>query len=94
MTSQQSMKTFFEKLLKNIRIVVILVLAVFLIAGSVFTIDPEEVGVIVRFGQYIKTVDPGLNFKIPFAETVYKVPVEKQQKLEFGFRTTDRNNFV
>ncbi len=91
MTSQQSMKTFFEKLLKNIRIVVILVLAVFLIAGSVFTIDPEEVGVIVRFGQYIKTVDPGLNFKIPFAETVYKVPVEKQQKLEFGFRTTDAN---
>jgi membrane protease subunit HflK len=28
-----------------------------------------------------------LNIKIPFAEDVYKVPVERQQKLEFGFRT-------
>jgi membrane protease subunit HflK len=31
---------------------------------------------------------PGLNFKIPFIEQVYKVPVERQQKMEFGFRTT------
>jgi membrane protease subunit HflK len=53
-----------------------------------FTVSPEEVGVILRFGKYDRTVDPGLNFKLPFGvETVYKVPVERQLKLEFGFRT-------
>ncbi|MFT5338234.1 MAG: membrane protease subunit HflK [Sphingobacteriales bacterium] len=59
-----------------------------ILISSIFTVNPEEVGVIVRFGKYVRTVDPGLNFKFPFMEKVYKVPVERQQKLEFGFRTT------
>lgn len=55
-----------------------------------FTIGPEEVGVILRFGKYVRTVNPGLNFKIPFwIETQIKVPVERQLKEEFGFRTVD-----
>lgn len=53
----------------------------------VFQVGTEEVGVITRFGKYVRTVNPGLNLKMPFAEDVYKVPVERQQKLEFGFRT-------
>ncbi|MHB2154714.1 FtsH protease activity modulator HflK [Calditrichota bacterium GD2] len=56
--------------------------------SSWFTIGAEEVGVVVRFGKYVRTVDPGLNFKLPFGiETVYKVPVQRQLKQEFGFRT-------
>jgi membrane protease subunit HflK len=54
---------------------------------SIFQVSTEEVGVITRFGKYVRQVEPGLNLKIPFAEDVYKVPVERQQKLEFGFRT-------
>jgi membrane protease subunit HflK len=53
-----------------------------------FQIGPEEVGVITRFGKYTRQVPPGLHFKVPLVEKVYKVPVERQQKLEFGFRTT------
>ncbi len=61
---------------------------VFLIFSSFFTVEPEEVGVILRFGKYVRTVNPGLNLKIPLGiEKVYKVPVERQLKLEFGFRT-------
>jgi membrane protease subunit HflK len=56
--------------------------------SSIFQVSTEEVGVITRFGKYVRQVEPGLNLKIPFAEDVYKVPVERQQKLEFGFRTT------
>ena len=56
---------------------------------SIFQIETEEVGVITRFGKYVRQVEPGLNFKIPFMEDVYKVPVERQQKLEFGFRTAE-----
>lgn len=58
-----------------------------LVFSSFIQIETEEVGVVLRFGKYIKTMEPGLNFKLPFVESVYKVPVERQQKLEFGFRT-------
>ncbi len=70
---------------KPILVVLVLVIAAW---SAFFQIGPEEVGVITRFGKYIRSVESGLNVKAPFIETVYKVPVERQQKLEFGFRTT------
>ena len=74
---------------KTIRLVVIvLAVAIFIFSGF-FTISPEEVGVVLRFGKYSRTSSPGLNFKMPFGiESVTKVPVERQLKQEFGFRTT------
>jgi membrane protease subunit HflK len=64
-------------------------IGVILLFTTIYTVGPEEVGVIVRFGKYDRTVTPGLNFKIPFwVENVYKIPVERQLKQEFGFRTT------
>ena len=55
--------------------------------NAVYQIEPEEAGIVLRFGKYIRNTDPGLHFKIPFAENVLKVPVERQLKQEFGFRT-------
>ncbi|MEO6894687.1 MAG: FtsH protease activity modulator HflK [Ginsengibacter sp.] len=73
---------------RNRKPIVIGILLLILIFGAFFQIKPEELGVVTRYGKYDRTVEPGLNLKIPFLETVYKVPVERQQKLEFGFRTT------
>jgi membrane protease subunit HflK len=70
----------------GLAVAVILILSFFF--SLWFTVEPEEVGVVLQFGKYTRTVDPGLNFKMPFGiEKVYKVPVERQLKLEFGFRT-------
>ena len=55
--------------------------------NAVYQIEPEEAGIVLRFGKYIRNTDPGLHFKLPFAENVLKVPVERQLKQEFGFRT-------
>lgn len=77
-----------EKLFKNVKSVVGIAILALIVMSAFFQIGPEEVGVIVRFGKYSRTVNPGLNYKVPFFESVYKVPVERQQKLEFGFRTT------
>lgn len=77
----------FQSIIKNLRVILLSIIIVVMALGSFFQVGPEEVGVVTRFGQYIKTVDPGLNFKLPFIEKVLKVPVERQQKLEFGFRT-------
>ncbi len=74
---------------KNLLWIVIIIIVVIFSISSIFTVDPEEVGVVLRFGKYSRTVNPGLNFKLPLGiESVQKVPVERQLKLEFGFRTT------
>lgn len=78
-----------EKLKKYYKPIILVVVAVILIATSLFQVGTEEVGVITRFGKHVRIVDPGLKAKIPFIEKVYKVPVERQKKLEFGFRETN-----
>lgn len=66
----------------------LIVLAVVLVVTSFYTVDPEEVGLVMRFGKYIRSSEPGLHVKIPFRiETVLKVPIQRQLKAEFGFRT-------
>ncbi len=58
---------------------------------SVYTIQQDEQGVVLRFGKEIKTVDPGLRFKMPFwIDSVEKVAVKRQLKQEFGFGTQAR----
>lgn len=57
--------------------------------GTVYQIEPEEVGVIQRFGKYAREAAPGLHFKLPFVEDMTRVPVQRQLKQEFGFRTVE-----
>jgi membrane protease subunit HflK len=71
---------------------VVLALGTFLAFGTVFQIEPEEEGVILRFGEFNRTVEPGLHFKLPPPiEEVWKVPTQRQLKEEFGFRTVEAN---
>lgn len=58
-----------------------------------FTIPAESEGVVLRFGEYIKKVPPGLHFKLPFGiDDVREVPTQRQMKLEFGFSTPGHTN--
>ena len=68
---------------------VIAIVAVLTVLFSTwFTIDPEEAGLVLRFGRFARVVPSGLHLKLPYpVETVVKVPVERQLKEEFGFRT-------
>ena len=68
--------------------VVIVIVLCFTAYTSVFTVDPEEKAVVLKFGKEDRIVGQGLHFKLPFfMEQEYKVPVQRQLKLEFGFRT-------
>ena len=70
-----------------LRLIIGLAAAVFLFT-TWFTIDPEEAGIVLRFGRFVRQVRSGLHMKLPYPlETVMKVPVERQLKEEFGFRT-------
>ncbi len=57
---------------------------------SFYTVQPEQRGVVKRFGSVIGITDPGLHFKIPFGiDQIQLVATERVLKQEFGFRTQD-----
>jgi membrane protease subunit HflK len=67
--------------------VLLFVLLGFLLS-TFYTVGPEETAIVLRLGKYVRSTDPGLHFKIPFSiERIIKVPVQRQLKEEFGFRT-------
>lgn len=68
--------------------IVVIVLAVIALMGSFYTVDADQVGIVLRFGKYVRTTEPGLHLKIPFGiEQAIGVKVEKNYQEEFGFRT-------
>jgi membrane protease subunit HflK len=63
------------------------------LTGSFYSVGPESVAVVQRFGRYTGTTDPGLRFKLPFGiDTVSILPVKRQLKLEFGFGSDGGTN--
>ncbi|MHA7128124.1 FtsH protease activity modulator HflK [Algoriphagus namhaensis] len=75
-----------KKYLSKILIGILILIGVF---TSFHTVGPEEEGVVIQLGEFNRTVQPGLNFILPYGiERMYKIPVQRQLKLEFGFRTT------
>jgi modulator of FtsH protease HflK len=74
--------------LGSVKFIVVAVLALVVAFSAFYTVEPEEVGVVMRFGRFVNTTEPGLHFKLPFGiDRVFKVPVQRQLKQEFGFRT-------
>jgi membrane protease subunit HflK len=74
---------------QSVKILVVFVLVLIVLFSSVYQIEPEQVGVIQRFGAYNRITESGLHFKIPFVEKVTKVRAQRQLKEEFGFRTEE-----
>jgi len=69
------------------------ILGFFILAGLkgiIYSIGPDEVGVIQRFGKYIALSSPGLHAKIPLGvDKATPIKVEKVFKKEFGFKTIE-----
>ncbi|MGI8821523.1 MAG: FtsH protease activity modulator HflK [Chthoniobacterales bacterium] len=64
------------------------IVVLFLLWTSFYTVAAESEGVVLRFGKYLTTVEPGLHFKLPFGiDQVTVLPTRRQLKLEFGFYT-------
>ncbi len=69
-------------------IIIGIVIILIIVSSSFYTIGVNQVGIIQRFGKYIRTTPPGLNFKLPWGiEKLTKVPVRLVKKEEFGLRT-------
>ncbi|MEA3347039.1 MAG: protease modulator HflK, partial [Candidatus Auribacterota bacterium] len=73
---------------KYIPVVIVALVVILGLQGAVYSIGPDEVGVIQRFGKFVRTTEPGLHGKIPLGiEKVTPIKVKKIFKEEFGFRT-------
>ena len=59
--------------------------------NSFYTVDIEEEAVVTRFGEYLETTEPGLHYKLPFIDRVFKVQSKKRQEAVFGFRKVSGN---
>jgi len=68
--------------------VILLILLVWGVMTSFYTVQPEQRAVVKRFGSVTGITDPGLHFKIPFGiDQIQLVATERVLKQEFGFRT-------
>jgi modulator of FtsH protease HflK len=69
-------------------LIIVLFFILYFGSSTFYTVGVDEVGIVQRFGKYVRTTPPGLNFKLPAGiETVTKVKVRFVYKEEFGFRT-------
>ena len=71
----------------------LIVLLIAVLLTSSYTVGAESEGVVLRFGKFFKTVEPGLHFKLPLGiDAVTVLPIRRQLKLEFGFATAGYTN--
>ena len=66
----------------------LVILAVLWLASGVYIVEPDEVGVVQRFGEFNRITDSGPHYRIPFpVETVQTPKVTQVRRVEVGFRT-------
>jgi len=65
----------------------ILLIVIWTFSG-LYRVLPDEQGVVLRFGKFVSTTQPGLNYHIPYpVETVLTPKVTKVNRLDIGFRS-------
>jgi membrane protease subunit HflK len=78
---------------KPIGLILIILVLVWLASG-LYRVLPDEQGVVLRFGKFVNTTQPGLNYHIPFpVETVQTPKVTKVNRMDIGFRSERDSGF-
>ena len=72
----------------------LIVLAIIWALSGLYRVLPDEQGVVLRFGKFVKTTQPGLNYHIPFpVENVLTPKVTKVNRMDIGFRSERDSGF-
>jgi modulator of FtsH protease HflK len=72
---------------KGLALVGLAILGLWLASG-IYTVQPDEQGLVTRFGQLNRTTGPGLRYHLPAPiEAVERVPVTRVNRVEVGFRS-------
>ena len=75
-------------------ILILAILAIVWAASGLYRVLPDEQGVVLRFGKFVKTTQPGLNYHIPYpVETALTPKVTKVNRMDIGFRSGADSGF-
>ena len=79
---------FFEGPHKKRNLILFFLAALVLWIGSgIYRVNPDEEGIVLRFGKWVRTTEPGLHLHYPYpVETVYKPKVTQINRTEIGYR--------
>jgi len=73
----------------------LVILAIIWAASGLYRVSPDEQGVVLRFGKFTSTTQPGLNYHIPYPiETVFTPKVTKVNRIDIGFRSGADTGFT
>ena len=72
--------------------VILLALVLIWLASGFYRVLPDEQGVVLQFGKYTTTTQPGLNYHFPYPiERVLTPKVTKVNRVEIGYRQSPDN---
>ena len=75
-------------------LIVLVGLAVLAFFGFTVRVNPDELGIVTRFGEYKRQLSPGLNFRFPYpVEQVYLPKVNFTNRVEIGMRGANDTRF-
>jgi membrane protease subunit HflK len=71
---------------KGLSLILLAAIAIWGFSGF-FRVDPDELGVVLRFGKYVREVQPGLNYHLPYPiETALTPQALRVNKIDIGTR--------
>jgi membrane protease subunit HflK len=74
---------------KGLSLIALGAIAIWGLSGF-FLVDPDELGVVTRFGKYVRDAKPGLNYHLPYPiESVRKPKVTRVNRIEIGMRSVE-----
>ena len=88
---QEKLKGFFPKKNKpaSLSAIILILLGAIWGASGFYRVGTDEQGVVTRFGEYVRTTEPGLHYHLPFpVEKALKPKVTRVNRIEVGFRTS------
>ncbi len=73
----------------GLAIVALVAVAALWLATGIYRVEPDEQGLVLRFGAYVGSTPPGLNYHLPWPiETVQILPVTRINRVEIGFQSS------
>ena len=74
---------------KGLGLIVLAAIAIWGLSGF-FRVDPDELGVVLRFGKYVRDAKPGLNYHLPYPiELVLTPKVTRVNRIDIGMRLVE-----
>ena len=78
--------------LTSIPALIALALIAYVVFGSFFTVDTAQAAVVTRFGKFLRVAQPGLNWKVPFIDSVAGRMSLRVEQIKLVMETKTRDN--